>query len=129
MVTSICLLTCALAISQPPDRAEWQLSPQLLPGMELVYAGTYLEEALIPNVNYQRRYRLDTILFVLETGPQRWDIAFMTALALSDQTRDQKPGPPEQPASVRLELATLDTQGHLRGTVPLAMPIAGPPTL
>ena len=129
MVTSICLLTCALTLGQLPDRGEWQLSPQLVPGTELVYAGTYLDEDLGPNVNYQRRYHLDTILFVLEGGRGRWDVAFMTSLSLHDQNRDSKASPKGQPASVRLELATLDEQGHLSGTVPLAIPLSGPPTL
>jgi peroxiredoxin len=129
MVTSICLLTCALTVGQVPDRAEWQLSPQLLAGMELVYSGTYLEEDLSPNVNHQRRYHLDTTMFVLEARRGRWDVAFMTSLSLREPSRESKISPKEQPMSVRLELATLDEQGHLSGTVPLAIPISGPPTL
>jgi peroxiredoxin len=128
MVT-ICLVCCALAHAQPPDKSEWQLAPQLLPGMELVYAGTYIEEALMPGVKYQRRYRLDTVLFVLEAEARRWDVAFMTTLSLRDQVRDAKAPAQEQPASVRLELTNLDSQGQLKGTSPLVVPIGGPPTL
>jgi peroxiredoxin len=129
MVTSLFLLAGVLTAGQLPDRAERQLSPQLLPGMELVYAGTCLEEALVPNVNYQRPYRLETVLFVLEAAPRRWNVAFMTSLGLRDRPKDKKPSPKEQAVSVRLELATLDDQGRLRGQVPLVLPISGPPTL
>ena len=129
MVTSICLLTCALTVAQPPSRSEWQLSPQLLAGMELKYTGTYVEEELDPNVRYQRRYRLETTLFVLESAPRRWDVAFMTSLSLREQTRDNSILSKDRPTSVRLELATLDAQGKLHGATPLAIPVSGPPTL
>ncbi len=129
MAISLCFIACLLAVGQPSDRSEWQLSPQLMPGMELVYAGTYVEEKLSLNVNYQRRYRLDTILFVLESGPRRWDVAFMTSMSLHEPAKGAKLDVKQQPTSVRLELATLDDVGHLRGSVPLVLPISGPPTL
>jgi len=97
--------------------------------MELVYSGTYLEEALIPNVNYQRRYHLDTSLFVLESKARQWDVAFMTCLNTGEPSKDNKTGPKDRSASVRLELASLDAQGRLHGTKPLIIPLSGPPTL
>src|ERR1700730_6625794 len=115
MAPSICLIACALTVGQLPDRAEWQLAPQLLTGMELVYSGTYTEEALGPNVNYQRRYRLDTNLFVLEAAAGRCDVALMTSLRLREPSRDNTTSSKDQPTSVRLELAALDSQGRLAG--------------
>ena len=129
MVASLCLITCALAVGQPADRSEWLLTPQLLPGMELVYSGTYAEEALMPNVQYTRHYRLDTVLFVLDGSNRNWDVAFMTSLSLKEPNRGAKPEAKEIPASVRLEVAGLDGQGKLRSATSLVAPLMGPPTL
>ena len=65
MITSIYLLSCALTLGQATDRTEWQLSPQLAPGLELTYTGECLEESLIPNVQHQRLYRFETHVLVL----------------------------------------------------------------
>src|SRR5258708_15652663 len=62
MVKSICFLACSLSIGQVVERGDWQLSPQLVRGQELVYTGTYLDESITPNVHYQKKYRLDTTL-------------------------------------------------------------------
>src|SRR5260370_35400272 len=80
MVKSICFLACSLTIGQVVERGDWQLSPQLARGLELVYSGTYLEESLAPNVRHQKLFRLDTTLFVLEAGKQHWDAAATTTL-------------------------------------------------
>jgi hypothetical protein len=55
-------------MGQATDRTEWQLSPQLSPGLELVYTGAYLEESLIPHVQHQRHYRIETHVLVHEIG-------------------------------------------------------------
>jgi hypothetical protein len=124
VVTSLCLLTCGLALGQPLDRSEWQLAPHLFPGLELVYSGSFSEEALIPGVKFERTYRLDTTIFVMESKPDRWETAILTALSL----RGPKSGP-TSPTSVRLELGTVDKKGRLTGKVNLAIPLAGPPTI
>lgn len=132
MQLSLCLLSCALALAQTGDRADWQLAPQLAQGMELVYRGTYSEETLIPNVQHQRQYRLETILFVLGGSTKQWDVAFLTALSLRTPNQDKKPGEKEKgPTSVRLELGTVETFGRLHGVAgaTLAIPVAGPPTI
>src|SRR5262245_52712670 len=59
MKTSLLLLACACTLGQPTNRSEWQLTPQLAPGQELVYTGSYTEESLVPNVHFQRQYRLE----------------------------------------------------------------------
>ena len=84
MVTSVCLIACALTLGQAGDRPEWQLAP----GLELAYAGSYLEESLIPNVQHQRHYRLETTLLVLGAKAKGWDVAVMTALS----EQDARPG-------------------------------------
>ena len=129
MLTSICLLSCALTLAQGTDRPEWQLTPQLAPGLELVYSGTYLEESLIPNVQHQRHYRFETNVLVLDAGVKDWHVAIMTSLSLQEarQAFDKKNGP----TSVRLELVKIDLQGNTRNSAKklVDLPINGPPTL
>ena len=130
MFTSICLLSCALTLGQPTERADWQLTPQLAPGLELVYTGTYLDESLIPNVQHQKQYRLETTLLVLETGVKDWRVGIMTALSLQDEPKS----PSKQlrgPSSVRVELARVDWQGraHKSDKKLLETPIHDLPTL
>ncbi len=130
MYSSICLLSFALTLGQPTDRAAWQLTPQLAPGLELVYTGDYLDETLIPNAQHQRRYRLETYLFVIDAGVKDWHVAFMTALSLQDvkQSLDKKA---IGPTSVRLDQAKIDWQGRVRtfDKKLLDNPIQGPATL
>lgn len=129
MIHSICLLSCAFLAAQAPGRPEWQLTPQLTPGLELVYAGTYAEESLIPNVSHQTLYRLDANLLVLDTGIKESQVAIVTGLSL------QQPGQPSAkkagPTSLRLELTRVDGQGRLRqdGKNVLALPLNEPPSL
>ena len=82
--------------------------------MELKYIGTFVEEEFSPNVKYQRRYRLDATLFVLDAAPRRFDVAFMTSLSLREQANDARSSGKNRPTSVRLETATLDGQGQPR---------------
>jgi peroxiredoxin len=127
---SLLLLACACSLGQPTSRTEWQLTPQLAPGQELLYTGMYTEESLVPNVHFQRQYRLETLIFVLDAAARRYDVAVMTSLG--EKAARPEPGSKEpRPASVRLELAKLDTQGRLRdgqGAM-LLTPLGGPPTL
>ena len=128
MITSICILSCALTLAQATDRTEWQISPRLSPGLELTYTGEYLEESLIPNAQHQRAYRLETNLLVLDAGVKDWPIAVMTTLSLQD---GRDPAKKDGPASVRLELGKIDMQGRAydRNKKLLDVPLKGPPTL
>src|SRR4051794_21075892 len=64
MGITICLAACALALGQTPDRGAWSINPQLAPGLELVYSGTFTEKSVIPNVQTERTYRLENHIFV-----------------------------------------------------------------
>lgn len=127
MLTTL-LLTCAMNLGQVPDRAEWQLAPQLTPGLELVYSGVYLDETLIPNAQHLRQYRLDGYVLVLDAGVKDWHVAFMTGLSLQDprQPLEKKAGP----TSVQLEQARIDWQGRVQSLnkKPLDIPLHGPAT-
>jgi len=129
MVAKLLLLTCALTVAQPPDRSAWLLQPQLARGQELVYSGTYTEEAQTPGVHFQRGYRLELNVCVLEAGPRKSQVAFLTVLALKANRPARDPG--AAPTSVRLELAEIDDHGRVRGRpgINLAVPLEGPPTV
>src|SRR5438128_9734172 len=127
------LVTWALTLGQLPDRSEWLLAPQYVPGLELVYSGSHSEKSLIPSVEYKREYRLETNVFVMESTPRHWDVGIMTVLSLRSF---RNPGQREAadaayPSSVRLELAEVDRLGRLRGKkgASLALPLDGPPTI
>jgi peroxiredoxin len=130
MVTNLFLLACALATGQPAAQADWLLTPQFVRGQELLYRGTFSERSLAPYVLFERSYRLETNLFVVDDLPAgRWQIAVLTALT----PKSDRPGEvgTAQPASVRLELLDTDRQGRLtrgKSKVP-AVPLEGPPTL
>ena len=128
MITPIWLMMGALALGQAPARGEWQLAPRLASGMELKYAGTVLDEALSPNVHYQRSYRLRATLFVMGAEQRRTDVAFLTALSVREQTKEARADASKAPVSVRLELGSLDGQGQLLGPG-LASPVSGPATI
>jgi peroxiredoxin len=131
MVKSICIVACSLTMGQLVERGDWQLSPNLPRGQELVYTGTYLEEALAPNVKHHKQYRLETTLFVLDASKQHADVAIMTTLAEHDPRPVQPASANSTPGSVRFELAKVDTHGRLRGldNRPLGLPVQGPATL
>jgi peroxiredoxin len=121
------IVAVALFLGQAPDGS---LTPQLVPGLELVYAGSYIDESLIPNVQFQRHYRLETQLLVLDAGPRHWDVAVLTALSLHEPRHGSVKSTPEGPTSVRLETAQVDWQGRIRSTGrELSLNIAAPPTV
>jgi peroxiredoxin len=130
MVTKLCLMTCALTLAQPLDRSEWLLRPQLARGQELVYSGSFTEESRTAGVQFQRSYRLDLSVFVLDCGGTRAQAAFLTTLALKSNRPDREPGA-SAPTSVRLELAEIDYQGRVHGRpgTSLSVPLEGPPTV
>jgi peroxiredoxin len=131
MVATLCLLTCALAPGQSADRADWVLLPRLERGQELVYRGSFTERSLAPNVQFERGYRLEANLFVLDELPLgRRQVAFLTALTPRASRPGETPAGREQPSSVRLEVAEVDERGRLKAPpgVSLAVSLDGPPT-
>src|SRR5690242_14378040 len=113
MAISICLLACALTTGQVLERGDWQLAPRLARGLELTYAGTCTEESLIPKVQFQRQYRLQTTLFVLDATKKHADVAIMTSLGLRDQRDGVVTASHSSAGSVRLEVARVDPQGRV----------------
>lgn len=111
MVTTICLLTCALATGQANNSPDWLLSPRLNRGQELVYRGTIQEENLGRGVQFSRGYRLESRVFILESSPRGLDAALLTVLKMRGIVSE--PGKETDPSSVRLEVLRLDPQGRL----------------
>jgi peroxiredoxin len=157
MVATLCLFSCVLATAQPADRPpvgpppaalpqnppavplsprlgegsnrEWQLGPKLGRAQELVYRGSFSEEALGSGVQFNRAYRVESRVFILDATNRGLETAFFTVLK-------QRGGPNERsedtaPSSVRLELGRVDGQGRLEADpgVSLLAPLEGPATL
>src|SRR5215207_2786287 len=123
MITTLCVMTCALATAQPTERSPYQLTPQLNRAQELVYRGSYSEDISGAGVQFQRRHRLEVRAFVLDVTPQGTDVAFLTLLRGDE---DKAP-----PSSVRLEVARVEARGQIVSPAvhSLAVPLEGPTTI
>ena len=136
MIASLCLCCCVLAAAQPVERADWVLVPRLSRAQELVYRGTFTEEASGDGVQFNRTYRIESRVFVLETPPPGASVALLTVLRLrnppgSGVVRAAAPAEDFSLYSVRLALARIDLQGRVTAEAggPLTVPLDGPPTL
>jgi peroxiredoxin len=154
MVATFWLLGCVLASAQAPARpmappsstavrGDWVLTPRLARGQELIYRGTFTEQAGTglgggstpappTRVQFQRAYRFETRFFVLDNPPRGVRLAAFSTL--QDRTaRPAKAGVRVEPvsSSVRLERIELDLQGKVQAdpAVSLTVPLNGPPTL
>ncbi len=115
--TFIFLLSFAIAANDP-------LAVRLTRGQELVYRGQFSEEARGASAD-RRTYDLEARAFVLESGRDAAEVAFLTVLRATGAA-------PEAAGSARLELAAVDQRGritlHVTGTPP-RIPLDGPPSL
>jgi peroxiredoxin len=129
------LIGCVLVSGQAsparaPAQGDWVLAPHLARGQELVFRGQYQEQATGGHLEFNRSYRMETRVFVLETEPKEVDLAVFTIL----RHRDSRPGASVAPdsaiSSARLERARLDLRGHLKAEKSsLAVPLEGPPLI
>lgn len=129
MVATICLIAGTLAPAQAVG-SEWLLTPRFNRALELVYRGTYTEEAAGKSVQFTRSYRLESRVFVLDASQQSAEVALFTALKMKSP-QSAEPARVAEAGSVRLELARLNAKGRLAaltGTTVLT-PLTGPPTL
>ncbi len=136
MTATLCLLGCLLAPAQTPDRPappgrEWAVAPHLGKAQELVYRGSFTEEANGAGVQFNRAFRIETRVFVLETPPKGADAAVLTILKGRDEPSGAAAGGEPTAESVRLESIHVDLQGGVTAEpgVSLAVPLEGPPTL
>jgi peroxiredoxin len=131
MVATLCLYGCLLATAQTGD---WAILPRLTKAEELVFRGTFTEEANGSRVQFNRSYRVENRVFVLDTPPRGAEVAILTVL----RPRDNRPAasaPSISSASTalsaRLELVRVDLQGKVMADpgVLLLAPLDGPPTV
>lgn len=129
MIATLSLMSCVLVTAQPADRSEWLLLPQLGRAQEFVYRGSYEEKAAGTDLEFERKYALRGVAFVLDTSPRGAEAAFLTVL----RPRNARGGRIEEaaPSSARLEVVRIDPQGRVTGESggPFAVPLEGPPTI
>lgn len=131
MLATVCLISVALAPAQPVGGSDWLLVPHWSRGQELVYQGSYKEEALGKGVQFSRAYQLQLRVFVLEKGPQGGEFALLTALKQRRRTAVRDDDATAEPSSVRLDFARTVATGRLTNPSggPLLVPLQGPPTV
>lgn len=124
MFANLCLLAAAFSAAQSGLENDIRISPRLERGHELMYRGTYHEEATGSGVQFRRDYRLDTLIFVLGVEDGTTDLAVFT------QVRGRL-GESGDHGAVRLELARMDARNRLtaRSAGALLNSLDGPPTL
>jgi len=133
MLATFCLFGLALSASQAVTRpapspasvrADWVITPRLTRGQELVYRGTFNEEAG-SRVQNQHDYRIEVRYFVLEVQPKGTDLVVLTAL------HDRQAAARDSARAARLERIRLDLAGRVSAdqAVSLAVPSEGAPTV
>jgi peroxiredoxin len=139
MNATLYLVGCLLVAGQadyrtepPTAHGDWLAMPRLTRAQEMVYRGVFTEEARGGQVQFNRAYRLESRIFVLETPSRGAEVAVQTVL----KHRDQRPSRPtisseQPPSSVRLERLHVTLQGQVkpRPGTRLTVPIEGAPTL
>ena len=127
-MTNLCLITCLLATAQAAEPSDWLLFPRLSRGQELVYRGSFSEEALGHGAQFSRSYQLESRFFVINSTSQAHEIALYTAFRSPGANADNNAD--RAPSSVRLELARVSMQGAVSADgVSLAVPLDGPATV
>jgi peroxiredoxin len=132
MIATLLLVGCTLTPGQTADRGDWLLTPRLIRAQEFVYSGSFAEEATGASVQFNRAYRVESRILVLQTGAKGTEIALLTVLKARDPGNARTIAKADAaPSSVRLELAKLEARGRLSAepNVSLAVPIEGPATL
>ncbi|OAI45405.1 hypothetical protein AYO44_12940 [Planctomycetaceae bacterium SCGC AG-212-F19] len=127
MATTLYLFACALAIGQPPaaDAADGPLMVRLARGQELYYRGSYTEESGNAGVQFQRSYRLENRVFVLNALPDgSADIACFTLWK-------SKTAPEARAEAATSSVRRVDKYGKMtpNGDANWLIPLDGPPTL
>jgi peroxiredoxin len=128
MIATLSLMSCVLATAQPADHTDWQLQPQLGRAQEFVYRGTYDEKAAGTDLEFERKYSLRGVVFVLDTTPRGAEVAFLTVLRPRNAGGRTEDAPP---SSARLEVVRVGPQGRVSADAAglLAVPFEGPPTV
>src|SRR5215831_5582605 len=109
MVATLFLMGCVLAPGQAGDRADWLLAPRLSRAQEFVYGGSFAEESTGGNVQFNRAFRLESRLLVLDAGMKGAEVALLTILKACEPAGSKVATKPDVvPNSVRLEIVQVD---------------------
>ena len=132
MIATLCLISVALAPAQQATGSDWLLIPRRNRGQEIVYQGTYLEEALGKGVQFTL-VSLQHRVFVLDKNSQGAELALLTTLKQRSDRSGRSPSAIDSsgdPGTVRLEVVRANAEGRLTTTsgAPLVMPLLGPAT-
>src|SRR5262245_23266735 len=118
MLATFCLFGLVLGARQAPVtpasvRADWVVTPRLARGQELVYRGSFNEEAG-SRVQNQQGYRFEARYFVLDVQPKHADVAVLTTL------HDRQPASARDPSAraARLERVRVDLNGRVSADPP-----------
>src|SRR5260370_39905844 len=109
MLATLWLLTGIFASGQAEGTSEWLVVPRLSRGQELVYWGTYAEEAIGRGAKFARHYQREARVLVQETHSDGAQRARFTAvqfqgpppLCISPQSRGAIQRGGNAPASAR----------------------------
>lgn len=111
----------------PPRSVDWHVAVQLEKAQEMIYRGTFSEECTTGSVQYQRSYRVESRILVLDATPRAAELACMTILRAKDNAPIVKDDP--EGRSIRVERFRVDSLGKLSAAVDIAPPLEGPATV
>jgi hypothetical protein len=125
MLTTLSVLFGSLAAAQTAGRYDALVPPQLARGQELVYSGTYEEDARAGTVQSMHVYAIESRAFVVDSDARGSELALLTVL--KSRAPRGSMGQFQEPSSVRLVQTRLDRTGRMSPVV--SIPLDGPPTV
>jgi len=123
MTWNVALLVAVLSAYAPGQQSEEVVVPKLERGQELVFRGTFEEEAARPGIRFRRTYDYEGRWFVLDRDATGYDLAALTVF----YSREAQNRAAELPVSINLERVRLDLQGRMSASD--LVPIDGVPAI
>jgi peroxiredoxin len=126
MVLTFCLVACTFAAFDDPGGAEWQITPRLARGEELLYRGSYTEETTGRGVQFTRTQKLETRVFIMDATPRGLDAAILS-IVRDQRARTVAGSEAAEPVSLRLEVISISPKGKVTtpSGAPLMVPLEG----
>jgi hypothetical protein len=118
------------AAKAPGVPARGSTSVKLKPGQELLFGGSFTEEARLGTVHYRRSYRLQTRLFVLKRDLVGVELVVLTAVHPQEQSAPPDALGERPSASIRLDTVWVSPEGEAvtGGDRPWVCPLDDLPT-
>lgn len=104
---------------------------RLQPAQEILYRGLFTEESNSSRVQFQRSYRVENRVLVLEQANNRWEIACLTTLKQrGNPGLLPTVGSDNLPSSMKMEIVQVDQRGKIIASPGVSLPpLDGPTTL